>query len=122
LSTDFTFPKEVRLLTASDYSNVFQDVQLRVSSKNFLILARNYGIDHPRLGIIIAKKNVKLAVERNRLKRQLRETFRKKRELLPNLDIVLLAKKGANSCDNSLIAKELEYLWQKLKQKSFKLA
>ena len=120
MSTDFTFPKEVRLLTASDYSSVFQDVQLRVSSKNFLILARNHKMDQPRLGIIVAKKNVKLAVERNRIKRQLRETFRRQRNLLPNLDIVLLAKKGANSGNNSLIAKELNYLWQKLKQKSIK--
>jgi ribonuclease P protein component len=122
LSTDFTFPKEVRLLTASDYSNVFQDVQLRVSSKNFLILARNFEMDHPRLGIIVAKKNVRLAVERNRLKRQLRETFRKQRQTLPSLDIILLAKKGANTSNSSLIAKELDYLWQKLKQKSVKLA
>lgn len=118
MSSDFTFPKEVRLLTASDYSKVFQDVQLRVSSKNFLILARSHILDHPRLGIIIAKKNVKLAVERNRLKRQLRETFRKQRQLLPNLDIVLLAKKGADSQDNILTSKELAYLWQKLKQKA----
>ena len=117
---DFTFPKEVRLLTAFDYSNVFQDVQLRVSSKNFLILARNNEKDHPRLGIIIAKKNVKLAAERNRLKRQLRETFRKQRQILPSLDIVLLAKKGADSYSNTLITKELDYLWQKLKHKASK--
>tara|TARA_R110001599_G_scaffold67867_2_gene191377 strand:- start:2291 stop:2653 length:363 start_codon:yes stop_codon:yes gene_type:complete len=120
LSIDFTFPKEVRLLTASDYSDVFQDVQLRVSSKNFLILARNHEMDHPRLGIIIAKKNVKLAVERNRLKRQLRETYRKERQLLPNLDLVVLAKKGADSQNNTLTAKELTYLWQKLKHKAQK--
>ena len=54
-------------------------------------------MDHPRLGIIIAKKNVKLAVERNRLKRQLRETFRKQRQVLPSLDIVLLAKTETKS-------------------------
>jgi len=120
LCAAFTFPKEVRLLTASDYSNVFQDVQLRVSSKNFLILARTYEKNHPRLGIIIAKKNVKLAVERNRLKRQLRETYRKQRQVLPSLDIVVLAKKGADSYNSSLIAKELDYLWQKLKHKASK--
>ncbi len=120
MSVDFTFPKEVRLLTASDYSNVFQDVKLRVSSKNFLILARPYEKDHPRLGIIIAKKNVKLAVERNRIKRQLRETFRKQRLLLPSLDIVLLTKKGVDEQNNFLIAKELDYLWQKLKLKAVK--
>ena len=118
MSVDFTFPKEVRLLTASDYSNVFQDVKLRVSSKNFLILARPYEKDHPRLGIIIAKKNVKLAVERNRIKRQLRESFRKQRLTLPNLDIVLLAKKGTDKNSSSSIAEELEYLWRKLKRKA----
>lgn len=118
MSTDFTFPKEVRLLTASDYSNVFQDVQLRVSSKNFLILARNPNIDKPRLGIIVAKKNVKLAVERNRIKRQLRESFRKERMSLPNLDMVLLAKKGTDINSSSSIAEELEYLWRKLKRKA----
>lgn len=79
-------------------------------------------MDHPRLGIIVAKKNVRLAVERNRLKRQLRETFRKQRQTLPSLDIILLAKKGANTSNSSLIAKELDYLWQKLEQKSVKLA
>ena len=77
-------------------------------------------MDHPRLGIIIAKKNVKLAVERNRLKRQLRETYRKERQLLPNLDLVVLAKKGADSQNNALTAKELTYLWQKLKHKAQK--
>lgn len=115
---DFTFPKEVRLLTAYDYSQVFQDVQLRVSSKNFLILARNNEMNYPRLGIIIAKKNVKLAVERNKLKRQLRETFRKERLLLPNFDLVVLAKKNANTQDKALTSKELAHLWQKLKRKA----
>ncbi|MFV1872438.1 MAG: ribonuclease P protein component [Oleiphilus sp.] len=120
MSADFTFPKDVRLLTASDYSNVFQDVQLRVSSKNFLILARDEGNEHSRLGIIIAKKNVKLAVERNRLKRQLRETFRQQRHALPALEIVLLAKRGADNNDSLSIAEELNFLWQKLKRKAAK--
>tara|TARA_R110002073_G_C9157737_1_gene554188 strand:- start:250 stop:612 length:363 start_codon:yes stop_codon:yes gene_type:complete len=118
LSVNFTFPKELRLLTASDYSRVFQDVQLRVSSKHFLILAKAQNDERPRLGIIVAKKNVKLAVQRNRLKRQLRETFRKQRQVLPCLDIVLLAKKGADLHTNASIAEELDYLWRKLKRKA----
>ena len=117
MSDNFKFPKELRLLNASDYSNVFQDVQLRVSSKHFLILAKGHN-DKPRLGIIVAKKHVKLAVQRNRIKRQLRETFRKQRYVLPNLDIVLLAKKGSDSDTNCAIAEELDYLWRKLKRKA----
>lgn len=118
MSANFTFPKALRLLNASDYSDVFQDVQLRVSSKHFLILAKNHDDKQPRLGIIVAKKHVKLAVQRNRVKRQLRETFRKQRSLLPSLDIVLLAKKGADLGTNSAIAEELDYLWRKLKRKA----
>ena len=93
-------------------------MQLRVSSKHFLILAKPCLEDHSRLGIIVAKKNVKLAVQRNRLKRQLRETYRKERCVLPYLDMVLLAKKGADLHENASIAKELAYLWQKLKRKA----
>ncbi len=118
MSVNFTFPKTLRLLNASDYSSVFQDVELRVSSKHFLILAKNQHAKQPRLGIIVAKKNVKLAVQRNRLKRQLRETFRKQRHILPCIDIVLLAKKGADLDTNTAIAEELDYLWRKLKRKA----
>ena len=118
MSADCSFPKAVRLLTASDYSNVFQDVQLRVSSQNFLILAKAQGSDTARLGIIVAKKNVKLAVQRNRIKRLLRESFRNERDTLPKLDLIVLAKKGANQTANPEILVEFEYLWRKLKRKS----
>ena len=118
MSADCTFPKAVRLLTASDYSNVFQDVQLRVSSQNFLILAKDQKSETARLGIIVAKKNVKLAVQRNRIKRLLRESFRNERESLPKLDIIVLAKKGANQTDNPAIFVEFDYLWRKLKRKT----
>lgn len=118
MTDNFTFPKELRLLNAFDYSNVFQGVQLRVSSKNFLILAKNCNKPEARIGIIVAKKNVKLAVQRNRLKRQLRETFRKQREVMPSLDLVLLAKKGADLNTNASISEELDYLWRKLKRKA----
>jgi ribonuclease P protein component len=118
LSADNTFPKAVRLLTASDYSDVFQDVQLRVSSKYFLILAKDQKLDETRLGIIVAKKNVKLAVQRNRIKRLLRESFRNERADLPKLDLIVLAKKGVNLAENAEITTELDYLWRKLKRKS----
>ena len=46
-----------------------------------------------RLGIVVAKRNVKLAVDRNRLKRLVRESFRQQQEHLGGLDIVVIIKK-----------------------------
>ena len=117
LYTSFQFPKSVRLLTSGDYSDVFQAVDLRVSSKHFLILARGKDLPTARLGIIVAKKNVKLAVQRNRVKRLLRESFRLRQTSLPNLDLVVLAKKGIDRIDNPSCASELQYLWNKLSRK-----
>jgi len=111
------FPKTARLLTSGDYSSVFQAVDLRVSSKHFLILARSNTQPKPRLGIIVAKKHVKLAVQRNRVKRLLRESFRHKQISLPHMDMVVLAKKGIDRIDNADCADELQYLWKKLSRK-----
>ena len=117
LNTNFQFPKSVRLLTSGDYSDVFESVDVRVSSKHFLILARGKQLPTARLGIIVAKKHVKLAVQRNRVKRLLRESFRLRQATLPNLDLVVLAKKGVDRLDNPDCTAELQYLWNKLSRK-----
>jgi len=117
LSTKLDFPKSVRLLNAGDYSQVFNNVDFRVSSKHFLVLAKKNHLPEPRLGIIVAKKHVKLAVQRNRLKRLLRESFRLKRSEISNLDLVILAKKSAGLLTNEHCAEEYQYLWKKLNRK-----
>ena len=87
------FPKAHRLLRPADYSKVFNDVQLKVSHRNFLILATPNPFGHARIGLVFSKKHLKLAVQRNRVKRQVRETFRRQREL-PAVDIVILGRQG----------------------------
>jgi len=81
------------------------------------MLARNKDLSDPRLGIIVAKKHVKLAVQRNRIKRLLRESFRCKRHSLPKIDMVILAKKSADKLDSAVCAEEIQYLWRKLSRK-----
>lgn len=55
-----------------------------------------------RLGIVVAKKNIKLAVDRNRLKRLVRESFRKQQLGLLGLDIVVIIKKDATGLSDVL--------------------
>lgn len=60
----------------------------------FSVFATPGSQQQPRLGIVVAKRNVKLAVERNRLKRAIRESFRHQCQQLTGLDIVVVVKKN----------------------------
>jgi ribonuclease P protein component len=110
------FPKSHRLLKPSDYGKVFDDVQLKVPHRNFLILATPNTLGYARVGLIFSKKNLKLAVQRNRIKRQVRETFRHHQNL-PPLDIVVLGRQGLANLDNPTVGNSLNDLWGRLTSK-----
>lgn len=110
------FPKSHRLLRPADYGKVFDDVQLRVPHRNFLILATPNTFGHARIGLVFSKKNLKLAVQRNRIKRHVRETFRHQTDL-PGLDIVILGRQGLGSLDDPAVRAALSDLWRRLKKK-----
>ncbi len=111
------FPKTSRLLNAADYKAVFGDAQLKVSCRHFLVLANRNTRSSARLGLVIAKKNVASAVQRNRIKRQLRNTFRQNGEQLNKLDLVVLARKGADKLNNKELIDTINSLWQDLHSK-----
>lgn len=115
---NYPFNKSLRLLDAKAYKAVFDDAQLKVSSRFFLFLARPNNLSHSRMGLVIAKKNVRLATQRNRTKRVIRESFRLQQ--LPDIDIVVLARRGVDELDNADLHKELVKLWQQLKKKAAK--
>jgi len=117
LSSSQGFPKSARLLNTFDYSNVFNSVDLRVSTRHFLLLSRNNQDLGPRLGTIVAKKHVKLAAQRNRIKRLIRESFRTTSAPLEDLDIVLLAKNGVGKASNKQCLEELTSIWKKTARK-----
>ena len=109
---DLSFGKSRRLLTAADYSRVFDNAEARASHRNLLLLARRNQGPENRLGLVIAKKNVRLAVERNRIKRLAREFFRTQENEAPTLDVVLLARRGIDLLDNADLSSILQQQWQ----------
>ena len=109
----FSFTKKDRLLNPKDYSFVFEKPH-RVGNGNLTILFRDNKKEHSRLGLIIAKKNVKKAVERNRVKRLIRESFRYHKTKLQGLDIIVIAKRGINSFKNNEILQNLDVQWNKI--------
>ena len=113
---DASFNKEKRLLNAKDYSRVFDGAEARASHKHLLLLARtNNGPGH-RLGLVIAKKNVRLAVQRNRIKRVAREFFRSLPPGDVSMDVVLLTRRGMDQLDNAELSSILRQQWQKLER------
>jgi ribonuclease P protein component len=113
---EFSFSKQQRLLTPEDFRQVFQGAALKVSSKELLFLARGNGRSVARLGLVIAKKHVRRAHQRNRIKRIIRETFRHRQQLV-GLDIVVLARGGLDQQDNAALHLQLQQLWQQLERK-----
>lgn len=113
----YGFPKESRLLTSADYSAVFDHTHYKVSCRHFLILATKNEANSKRLGIVIAKKNVAKAVERNRIKRQIRECFRKSHRQLGSVNLVVLARRDTDKLSNSQLTNNLDSLWLDLEKK-----
>ncbi|MXP51424.1 ribonuclease P protein component [Pantoea sp. SoEX] len=108
----FYFPKTLRLLNSKEFSFVFQKPQ-RAYSSQINIFGRANKLKYPRIGLTIAKKYVKLAHERNRVKRLIREYFRLNQHKLPSMDFIVIAKKEIVYLDNFTILKKLEKLWQR---------
>ena len=112
-----SFPRDNRLLNSKHYSRVFEKAN-KVYNKAFTLLARKNDLDHPRLGLVIAKKNVKFAYQRNFIKRQLREYFRQHSETLGNYDLVLLTRRDIASLSKIDIITNRNKIFQRFSQRS----
>ena len=81
-----------------------------------MVLARRNSEGIARLGLAIAKKQVKRAVDRNRIKRVIRESFRKQGTSLQGYDFVVLARRDTSQHNNDKLTASLERHWQRLTQ------
>ncbi|WP_370980518.1 ribonuclease P protein component [Agaribacterium sp. ZY112] len=115
------FSKPQRLLNQAQFQYVFDQAPIRVSHPSLLILAKPNNNKHARLGLVIAKKQIKLAVRRNRIKRLIRESFRLRLKKLPPIDVIVLARSSADTLDNSEVTKILNGLWKRVSKKQQKL-
>jgi ribonuclease P protein component len=84
----------------------------------FTVLYCSNGEKFGRLGLAIAKKNCRLAVGRNRLKRIVREAFRLYQGDLVGLDIVVMNRPGAASASKQRLFDSLASHWRKCRSAS----
>ena len=64
----------------------------------------------------MAKKHLRRAVQRNRIKRLVRESFRRHRSELAGLDIVVLVRPGIAEADNTTLLAALDHHWERLRR------
>lgn len=100
-------------------NNRFEQAPLKLPFSHAKII-----LEHPRLGLTVAKKHLKRAHDRNRIKRLVRESFRLSQHNLPSCDFVFVAKRGIGQLDNQTFLQTLDKLWARhirLAQKSSSL-
>ncbi|MHC5037994.1 MAG: ribonuclease P protein component [Planctomycetota bacterium] len=89
---EFRFPKALRLQKLTQFDRVFREGK-RISDTRMMLVYAPNGLTHSRIGIVAGRK-VGRAVERNRVKRVLREAFRLHRERLSaGYDFVVVPRK-----------------------------
>lgn len=109
--------RDRRLRVPAQFRYVFAD-PVRAGDANLLVLARSNGVGHARLGMAVAKRHLRRAVDRNRFKRITRESFRWHQEDLGGIDVVVLARRGAATADRhqlrASIDRQLRFLRRRL--------
>ena len=78
----------------------------RYHTRHFGVVLAPGATGSPRLGLAVTRRLGK-AVRRNRVKRLLREFFRRHKAELPPRDIIIMAKKGAEALNYQQVEEEL---------------
>ncbi|MEP6898417.1 MAG: ribonuclease P protein component [Rhodanobacter sp.] len=106
-------PREARLRRPSDFA-ALRTSSGRAGGRCFHVRFRDNELGHARLGLAISKRVSKRAVERNRIKRLLRESFRRIRHQLPAVDLMVMAREQAAGLPGAQLLAEMDGLWKKL--------
>jgi ribonuclease P protein component len=100
-------------LAKAEFQAVFEESK-KVSQRYLLALFRPNQQARARIGIMVGKRAVHLAAERNLIKRVIRESFRLNQDKLQGIDIVVIARQQCNSLTKTQLREGVEKLWQNL--------
>ena len=110
-------PRSARLLRPADFARLRESGR-RLGSRHLNIQFCNRDESGTRLGMAVSRRVSKLAVVRNRIRRQIRESFRLHRARLPACDILVIARQSAAEQSSAQLRAELESIWSRLAQQN----
>ena len=109
------FPRSSRLLRKADYESVFKH-GYRLSDNGFSVLVRRReDTAGARLGLAISKRTAPRAVDRNRVKRLLRDRFRRSRAGLAAVDLVVLCRQLPPNRQE--LGRAIDALWRRVESR-----
>ncbi len=114
-----SLPFHHRLTGKRAFQEIFEKPRVATDSC-FKILAKQNGQEFSRLGLAVSRKVDRRAVQRNRLKRLVRESFRQYINKHPELkpaDYVVLPRQQAVTICNEEVFERLDRLWNNVSRK-----
>lgn len=110
------FGRHQKLLKGAQFKAVFEQ-KISVHGRYFSLYVVRSAISHARLGLAVSKRVSKKAVERNRIKRQIRESFRANQLMLSSaggsVDCVVVSRASGAEQPNRILKKDLDSLWNR---------
>jgi len=102
--------------SSEGFNEAFTKPDRKASTGHFMLLLKENDLGYARIGVAVRKKDIKLAVQRNKIRRKIKGSFRLNISKLKVADHVVFVKKNITD-DSAVIKKELENLWQKIEKR-----
>jgi len=113
---DGRLPRQARLTDKPQFDRVHREGQ-RVSDALFTVIARPNEVGRARLGMAVGVRTAGCAVNRNLIRRVVRERFRLTQQELPPVDVVVNAKPAAGKASRAELATSVTTLLARMSQR-----
>ena len=110
---DQSFARRYRLTKTDEFSSVF-GFRRAIRGQWLMLHYLPAAGDTARLGLVVGKKLLKKAVDRNRLKRIVRDHFRRERHRLPACDLITRLANRPAELQSGALAGDLQQLFDRL--------
>ncbi len=109
----FKLPERSRLRGQAAFERVYEGPR-KCASQYFVVLSRHSQQPFPRIGIVMPRHRMPRAVDRNAVRRIVRESFRLQQSPLKGFDIIVLIRTKCTPLNKLALRKDIDFLWQKL--------
>jgi ribonuclease P protein component len=109
-------PAQRRLRLKSQFEAVYARGR-RFGDGFFGVIAHANDTERPRLGLAVATQTAGNSVQRNRIRRIIRESFRLHQHAIPPVDVVVSARTRVRTATNDELRASLDALWEQVTQR-----